>query len=355
MDDLVYGSRDQRGDWSPTATLQIAPIYTFPPRPLKVLVWLRSYLLPWNLLFFALGALSWFVLTPAKATMRTLAPGWVLYMFARNCVFVIVVYGSLDWWLYARRHQEQRFKFNAKWPNDQPGKNFLRRSQRADGIIRTFATGVPIWTAYEALGLWAYANGRGPWARLADHPVWFVVFGLLMSWVHEFHFYWIHRLIHVPFLYKHVHGVHHRFINPSPWSSLAMHPIEHLLYWSGSLLHLVVPSHPLLFLYHLNITGTGAVVGHIGFDKIELGENTSIDAHAYAHYLHHKYFRVNYADGTTALDKLFGSWHDGSAEADAQMRARHRAKVARLNARQVASLDASAPNIASASEMKENS
>jgi sterol desaturase/sphingolipid hydroxylase (fatty acid hydroxylase superfamily) len=147
------------------------------------------------------------------------------------------------------------------------------------------------------------------------------------------HFYCIHRLIHVPVLYKYIHSVHHNSVNPSPWSSLSMHPIEHLLYWSDSLIHLIVPSHPLLFLYGLQITGTGAVVGHVGFDKVEVGEDGAIDTHAYAHYLHHKHFEVNYADGTTALDKLFGTWHDGSKEGEALMQARYDKKVARMNQR----------------------
>ncbi len=96
----------------------------------------------------------------------------------------------------------------------------------------------------------------------------------------------------------------------------------------------MLPSHPLLFLYNLQITGTGAVVGHVGFDKLEVGEGSALNTHAYAHYLHHKYFEVNYADGTTALDKLFGTWHDGSKESEAQMQKRYERKVEQLNARQ---------------------
>jgi hypothetical protein len=134
-------------------------------------------------------------------------------------------------------------------------------------------------------------------------------------------------------LYKWIHSVHHNSVNPSPWSSLSMHPIEHLLYWSDSLIHLVLPSHPLLLLYNLQITGTGAVVGHVGFDKIEVGNDSAIDTHAYVHYLHHKHFEVNYADGTTALDKLFGTWHDGTKEGEALMQARYEKKVARINAK----------------------
>ncbi|MEO1043772.1 MAG: sterol desaturase family protein, partial [Pseudomonadota bacterium] len=51
-------------------------------------------------------------------------------------------------------------------------------------------------------------------------------------------------------------------------------------------------------------------------------EDKVVDAHAYGHYLHHKYFEVNYGDGLVPFDKLFGTYHDGSEEADAQMRAR---------------------------------
>ncbi|MDE0782115.1 MAG: sterol desaturase family protein, partial [Planktomarina sp.] len=45
---------------------------------------------------------------------------------------------------------------------------------------------------------------------------------------------------------------------------------------------------------------------------------------SYAHYLHHKYFECNYADGILPLDKWFGTFHDGSEEA--QERLRHRLK-----------------------------
>ena len=33
----------------------------------------------------------------------------------------------------------------------------------------------------------------------------------------DFHFYWTHRLLHTPWLYKTVHKVHHESINPDSW------------------------------------------------------------------------------------------------------------------------------------------
>jgi sterol desaturase/sphingolipid hydroxylase (fatty acid hydroxylase superfamily) len=331
MDDLQFGTRNKRGDWSPHEAIGLAPYLTWPRDLAKWGSWLVSFFFPWNLLFIAVACAQWFYLTPSIETLKTLEPGWIAYLLLRNAVLVLIIYGALELRLYVQRGQGTHFKYNAKFPSEQPSDVFVFKSQNIDNIIRTFGTGVPIWTAYEVLGLWAYANGYGPWGTLAEYPVWFVLFAFVLPVYHEFHFYCIHRLIHVPILYKWIHSVHHNSVNPSPWSSLSMHPIEHLLYWSDSLIHLILPSHPLLFLYNLQITGTGAVVGHIGFDKMEVGDKAGVDTHAYAHYLHHKHFEVNYADGATGIDRLFGTWHDGTKEAEQRMQERYAKKVARMN------------------------
>ncbi len=331
MDDSSLGTRNKRGDWAPKARLEINPLFTPPIRPMAVLKWLPGYFLPWNLAFMLTAFVTWTWLTPDVETLKTLSPGWVLYLVARNSLAILLFYGALEVRLYWQRRQGNAFKYNAKWPNDQNSDVFWFKSQTKDGILRTFVSGVPIWTAYEVLILWAYANGIGPWASFAEHPIWLCLFALCVPILHEVHFYCVHRLIHVPVLYRWIHSVHHNSVNPSPWSSLSMHPVEHLLYWSSALLHLVLPSHPFIALYQLQFAGFGAVVGHIGFDRIVMGEASALDTHAYAHYLHHKHFEVNYSDATIPLDRLFGTWHDGSPEADAAMQARYAAKVARLN------------------------
>jgi sterol desaturase/sphingolipid hydroxylase (fatty acid hydroxylase superfamily) len=333
MDDLKFGTKNKRGDFAPKDRLEIAPYFEFPPSPIKLLKFLKGYIYPWNMMFMALALLFYFYLTPSREITKTLAPGWIAFLLARNSILVFVIYGLMELRLYTQKTQGNRFKYHGQFPADKPSDVFMFKSQNIDNIIRTFVSGVPIWTAWEVFGLWCYGNHIGPWTTFAEHPYWLLIFAFLLPFYHEFHFYCIHRLIHVPVLYKYIHSVHHNSVNPSPWSSLSMHPIEHLLYWSDSLIHIILPSHPLLFLYGLQVTGTGAVVGHIGFDKIEVGDENAVPTHAYAHYLHHKYFEVNYADGTTALDKLFGTWHDGSKEAQAQMEARYEAKVAKVNAK----------------------
>ena len=48
--------------------------------------------------------------------------------------------------------------------------------------------------------------------------------------------------------------------------------------------------------------------------------------------LHLKHFEVNYGgDGLIPLDQWFGTWHDGSKEAEARMDARFQKKIERMN------------------------
>ena len=332
MDDLKFGTRNKRGDYAPGTPLEVAPLVIWPPQPLKFLRWLPNYFLPWNLAFLGLAAVIWFFLTPSQETLQSLDWRWIAFILVRNAAMVFLLYGALELRLYIRRAQGNRFKFNALFPADKKSDVFMFKSQNIDNMIRCFGTGVPIWTAYEVGMLYAWAHGWGPWASFGDSPVALILLWLAIPLIHEAHFYCIHRLIHVPVLYKYVHSVHHNSINPSPWSSLSMHPVEHLLYFSDVLIHLVLPSHPLLVLYHLQVTGTGAVVGHIGFEKLEVGADTAIGSHAYSHYLHHKYFEVNYSDGLVPFDSWFGTFHDGTKAGEAQMDARFEAKKARANA-----------------------
>src|ERR1700733_13088249 len=50
-------------------------------------------------------------------------------------------------------------------------------------------------------------------------PVWFVISLLLMIVGHDAYFYWVHRLMHDPRLFRRFHRRHHLSHNPSPFSA----------------------------------------------------------------------------------------------------------------------------------------
>lgn len=165
------------------------------------------------------------------------------------------MYGSVELFWYVRRKQGTRFKYNGKFPADSPSDVFWFKSQNIDNFLRSFFISIPLWTLVEVLFLYAFAKGYVSWLTWADHPVYLAVLTLLVPAIHEVHFFCIHRLIHTPFLYKWVHSVHHNSINPSPWSSLSMHPVEGFLYHAVAFWHLIIPSNPIVALFQLHSAG----------------------------------------------------------------------------------------------------
>lgn len=328
MNESKYGSRDTKGHWKPFKRISYGPLFSWPPKLFELLKWFFGYngfLMPWNLFYFAIAALLWFFLTPPLETLKTLQVDWVIFLLVRNAILTLVCYGFLHFRLYIRRSQGALFKYNPKWLDS--GKRFVFGDQTHDNLLWTFGSAVPIWTAFEVYSLWAFANGYFLSISWEGNAFYFVLLLLLIPLFREFHFYLTHRLLHVPVLYKYFHIVHHRNINPGPWSGLSMHPFEHVLYFSGVLIHFIIPAHPLHAVFQLVHAAISPGIGaHSGFDKIVVGGKL-VEHGGYAHYLHHKYFECNYADGAIPLDKWFGTFHDGSEESHLAMRARLKNKL----------------------------
>lgn len=323
MDEKTFGT-ESRGNWAPHKPITYGPLFAWPWNAKAVVKWLfgfPGFLFPWTVVYSALAIVVWLWLTPSLEIMKSLSPDWVLFILVRNLVLAFVVYGGWHLWLYSWKRQGTRFKYNKQFPREQ-SRSFRFGSQTRDNMFHTLASGVPIWTAYEVLLLWAYANGYAPLISFESHPIWFIAVFLIVPFIHEIGFYCAHRLMHIPVLYRLAHYLHHRNVNPGPWSGLSMHPIEHLIYFSSTLMFFVIPAHPVHMINLASRLGVAPAQGHTGFDRLELGEDVSMDVSYYAHYLHHKYFEVNYADGMVPLDKWFGSFHDGSPEAHQAMLAR---------------------------------
>ncbi len=324
MDDSTFGNEDSRGNWAPEKPVSYGPAFSWPPDPKALFKWFfgfPGYLFPWNVFYAVFALLIWRFLTPSPATMTNFAPGWMLLILLRNIALAIIVYGAWHLWLYSWRKQGTAFKYNRQWPKDEAA-GFLFNNQTHDNMFHTLVSGVPIWTAYEVLLLWAYANNIAPMISFDEHPVGFIALFFLVPFIHEVGFYFAHRLLHVPALYAVAHKLHHRNINPGPWSGLSMHPIEHLIYFSTILLFFIIPAHPIHMINLASRLGVGPAQGHTGFDRMVVDGERTIDVSYYAHYLHHKYFEVNYSDGMVPLDKWFGSFHDGTPEAHEAMKAR---------------------------------
>lgn len=141
---------------------------------------------------------------------------------------------------------------------------------------------------------------------------WYFLTYPVMLVMHDTWFYWIHRMMHHPVLYKWFHTVHHRSINPSPWAAYAFHPLEAVLEIGIFVVFLfTIPVHRThIFIFFL-FSITYNVYGHLGWElytktfrtgTIGRWINTST-----AHNRHHRFFTGNYGLYTLFWDRWMGT------------------------------------------------
>jgi Delta7-sterol 5-desaturase len=134
----------------------------------------------------------------------------------------------------------------------------------------------------------------------------------LMILMHDSYFYWVHRIMHAPFLFKMFHLVHHKSTNPSPWAAYAFHPLEAVV---ESLIFVIflftIPVHSIHLIFFFVFSLLYNVYGHLGFELYPKGFNrhwlgkwinTSV-----SHNQHHQYFKGNYGLYFTIWDRLMGT------------------------------------------------
>ena len=324
--DATEAKTAERGEnWEPATPIPTPPVFVWPIQPaglFKFFFSIPGYFAPWNALYMGIAILAWLFFTPEMSRMTSFEFGWIAEIYARNIVILLLVFGGLHFRFYIQRAQGTKFKINQNWPRVKSEK-FLFGDQIWDNMFWSLVSGGAIWTAYEVVTLWAFANGHIAMLSFEAHPVYFVLLFCAIPLIRDAHFYFVHRLLHAKLMYKPFHELHHRNINIGPWSGLSMHPVEHVLYFSGILLHWVLLSHPLHAVFHVVQTGISPAIGHCGYDRLLVGGKEIRLGQRLFHFLHHRFFECNYGgDGAVPLDKAFGSMHDGTREAAKQIRAR---------------------------------
>ena len=332
MTEQSVSDRDAKGDWRPDALIKLPPIYAWPPNPRAVAKWFTGfpgYLWPLNALLLLIAVTTWLWLTPDLAQMKTLAFWWIGLVLVRNLFLTLAYFGGLHVYLYTYKKQSDKLEFSNR--PFAKNKRFLFGDQVRDNMFRTLCYAVPIFTVYEVLTYWLFANGFLGFFSFTDNSagfwIWFVVLLLFVPVIHSTHFYFSHRLLHCRALYKSVHRIHHANIEVGPFSGLAMHPLELAIYFSTVCVQWLLALHPLNALYQLQFAVFNAAMSHTGYEKILLKDDVGIESSSYFHYLHHKYFECNYGGTIAPMDQLFGTFHNGSIEAQERMRQRMRDRL----------------------------
>lgn len=307
----------------PQIPLQVSPVFQWPPNPLKIMKWFWEswFLITEKLIILALTFASYYWFSPSIDAARSLDIEWISLIYIRNFFLALVIGGLLHLWFYTFSAQGKNLKYDPR-PLMVKGKQFTLGGQIKDNMFWTLGSGVLIWSAFEMVLLWGLANGYVQNIEFSDTPIWFVALFFLIPLWESFYFYVIHRILHFPLLYRYIHSIHHRNINVGPWSGMSMHPAEQFVFLGSVFVHLIVGAHPLHIIFHLQYYFLTAITTHTGFQGLLIGDKNRLALGTFHHQMHHRYFECNYGSLEIPWDKWFGSFHDGTIEANKKMQER---------------------------------
>lgn len=186
-------------------------------------------------------------------------------------------------------------------------------------LLTEFAISIRSVAIFSTIGLWPYVLERAGWLPGPDlgeswGPVWFWVSLALMIVAHDAYFYWAHRLMHDPRLFRRFHRRHHLSHNPSPFTAYSFDLGEAAVMAIFLPLWVMVVPTPWpavgLFVLHQIVRNT---MGHAGYELMPARRDgrplldwMTTTTH---HDLHHAQARWNYGLYFTWWDRWMGTEH----------------------------------------------
>ena len=166
-------------------------------------------------------------------------------------------------------------------------------------------------------GIVAWGWQHRGWTRIYTdvhaYPLWYLPLSVLLYLAaHDSWFYWTHRAMHRPRLFRIAHAVHHASRPPTAWAAMSFHPVEAL---TGAIvipvLVAVIPVHVGALGLVLTVMTIMGVTNHMGWEVFPrglvngpLGRWLITATH---HQRHHLEYRGNYGLYFRVWDRLCGT------------------------------------------------
>jgi Delta7-sterol 5-desaturase len=237
------------------------------------------------------------VLTQVVAAL----PAGFLSAVLMNGTVIALAY-FIVWKLYGARFQHRR----------------IQQKQRADAKqirseLKNALLPLSVGALFASIVMLLTIKGHTQiYTNFSDHHPLVAVAGFFILWmIDDTWFYFVHRFLHHPFVYRHVHAVHHRSVDVTPFTSLSFHWLEPFLLsmWVIPVVLFVPVYAPVLAI--IQVVGLlDNVKSHLGYEFYPAGLNRSplrfLTSSTY-HNMHHTKFTGNYGVHFRFWDKLLGT------------------------------------------------
>ncbi len=230
-----------------------------------------------------------------------LIPEGIISGLALNGTLIVLAY-FLVWKKYKERLRNWRIQLKEKVNNTQ-----IRRELK--NSLYTLLVGASFSAVVIYLSTLGYTK---IYIDITEYNLFYSIFGFfILLIIDDTWFYWIHRLLHHPRLYRFVHREHHKSIDTNPFTSMSFHFLEPLLL---SLLILpvsfVFPIYAPVLLA-LQVWGIlDNIKAHLGYELYPSWWNRGtfrFMTSSTHHNMHHSKFKGNYGLHFRFWDRLTGT------------------------------------------------
>lgn len=232
-----------------------------------------------------------------------------LGMFLVIVLRYILVAGLFHLWFYMVKKDD--------WINRRLGRKRVKREQFYKEIKWSFVTSLifAVAGAFTAL-CWQKGYTR-LYLDINNYPLWYLPVSLIVSMlIHETYYYWLHRWMHRPKVFKVLHKTHHDSSTTSAWTAFSFHPLEAM--FQAIILPIaiiLIPINTYVLLIQLTIMTFSSVINHLeietypaNFHRHFIGKWLIGATH---HSLHHKQFKYNFGLYFTFWDKWINTESPG--------------------------------------------
>jgi Delta7-sterol 5-desaturase len=194
----------------------------------------------------------------------------------------------------------------------------IQINQRADAAqikaeIKNSFKSLLVGAFYSSVVLYLNSIGYTKiYSNVSEYNIGFAILGFfVLLLIDDTWFYWCHRLLHHPRIFKYVHLEHHKSVDTTPFTSMSFHWLEPLL------LSLWIIPVSFVFPIYAPVLGFLQLWGlldnikaHLGYELYPAWFNKSVlrfltsSTH---HNMHHSKFKGNYGVHFRFWDKLMGT------------------------------------------------
>lgn len=226
----------------------------------------------------------------------------MLGAIAGGHIAIFGIGGLIHWnWFVRKKEQKAEWKIQPKrWPSDKKVKEAVKWSSL--NLIFGGISGALLSTHF-ATGGWSMLR-----MNFSDLPIiWHVISFFLCLLMMDAYLYYSHRMLHTKPFYKRFHLLHHRWVDPHIFTTVAMHPVEFFFFQTGLILPMfILPQFWGVYIAAVLYTLIIGMIDHSGI-KIKMPWWTFHDGDNTFHDEHHMYYHVNFGHHTGIWDKLHGT------------------------------------------------